>query len=79
VFHKEIKRHNLQPKKGSLATRTAIKVKCSRNSSTVIGKKKKTNRSSKRKRNCTTEKESVNQSPYFIISCFRMYSILIII
>ena len=26
-------------------------------------KKKKTNRSSKRKRNCTTEKESVNQSP----------------
>jgi hypothetical protein len=44
-------------------TRTAIKVKCSGNSSTVIGKKKKTNRSSKRKRNCTTEKESVNQSP----------------
>ena len=37
----EIKRHNLQPKKVSLATRTAIKVKCSGNSSTVIGKKKK--------------------------------------
>lgn len=37
----EIKRHNLQPKKVSLATRTAIKVKCSGNSSTVIGKKPK--------------------------------------
>jgi hypothetical protein len=30
---------------------------------TVIGKKSKTNRSSKRKINCTTEKESVTQSP----------------
>jgi hypothetical protein len=59
----ETKRHNLQPKKVSLATRTAIKVKYSGNSSTVIGKKKKTNRSSKRKINCATEKESVTQSP----------------
>jgi hypothetical protein len=47
----EIKRHKLQPKKVSLAARTAIKVKCSGNSSTVIGKKSKTNRSSKRKIN----------------------------
>ena len=39
----EIKRHNLQPKKVSLATRTAIKVKCSGNSSTVIEKNPKTN------------------------------------
>ena len=39
----EIKRHNLQPKKVSLATRTAIKVKCSGISSTVIEKNPKTN------------------------------------
>ena len=58
----EIKRLNLQPEKVSLATRAAIKVKCSGNSSTVIGKKQETKHSSKWKRNCTTEKESFTQS-----------------